>query len=339
VNSKARAVAAANHGLLTRAQALDAGVSPAHIRQMLTSGELVSVRHGVYALGEVWDELDEFSGRPGLRTRAAVRTMRRAWVASHDSSAHLQRLPILNPPEPRVHITRPGFTGAWTKNGVKHHLARFSQDQVVEVDDLRMLDLARTAVDIAREHGTPYGEIACDSVLRRGVSRAALEGALAAMEHWPYVVRAREAVAFADPGAESIVETLGRLLVAHLGVDDMETQFPVMLDDGRVLRGDIRVGCHLFEVHGKIKYLPVEQGGLAERPPTEVLWAEKKRERQLHKQGLGTSSIIYEDYWLPRRQVLARMRSEYDDTVARFGSRLPEHLVRNARELRGRRRA
>ncbi len=31
------------------------------------------------------------------------------------------------------------------------------------------------------------------------------------------------------------------------------------------------------------------------------------------------------------------MRSEYEDTVARFGSRLPEHLVRNARELRGRR--
>ena len=126
--------------------------------------------------------------------------------------------------------------------GVKHHLARFAQDQVVEVDDLRLLDLARTAVDIAREHGTPYGEIACDSVLRRGVSRAALEAALAAMEHWPYVVRARDAVAFADPGAESVVETLGRLLVACLGVDDMETQFPVMLDDGRVLRGDIRAG-------------------------------------------------------------------------------------------------
>jgi hypothetical protein len=337
VNVKARAVAAANHGLLTRAQALDAGLSPAFIRQLLTSGELVSVRHGVYALGDVWAELDDYSGRPALRARAAVRTMRREWVASHDSSAHLQRLEILNPPEPHVHVTRPGFTGAWTKNGVKHHLARFSPDQVVEVDDLRLLDLARTAVDIAREHGTPYGEIACDSAMRRGVPRAELEAALSVMDHWPYVIGARDAVAFADPGAESVVETMGRLLVACLGLDDMETQFPVLVDDGRVLRGDIRVGCHIFEVHGKTKYLPVEQGGLAQRPPTEVLWGERKRERLLHLEGLGTSSIIYEDYWLPRRQVLARMRSEYDDTVARFGTQLPEHLVRNAKVLRGRR--
>ena len=337
MNAKARAIAAANHGLLTRAQLLDAGVSPAHIRHMLTSGELVSVRHGVYALGEVWAELDEFSGRPLLRARAAVRTMHRDWVASHDSAAHVHRLPILNPPEPHVHITRPGFTGAWTKNGVKHHLARFSQDQVVEIDDLRALDLARTAVDIAREHGTPYGEIACDSVLHRGVPRAALEAALGVMEHWPHVIRARDAVAFADAGAESLVETLGRILVAALGVGEVETQFPFRVDDGRIRWGDIRVGCHIFEVHGKSKYVPADEGGLATRPITEVVWGEKKREREAHRQGLGMSMIIFEDYWAPRGPVLARMRSEYDDTVARFGTRLPEHLVRNAQELRGRR--
>ncbi len=82
-------------------------------------------------------------------------------------------------------------------------------------------------MDIAREHGTPYGEIACDSAMRRGVSRSALEAAVAVMDYWPYVVRTRQAVAFADPGAESIVETLGRMLAACLGVADMETQFPV----------------------------------------------------------------------------------------------------------------
>ena len=55
---------------------------------------------------------------------------------------------------------------------MKHHLARFAQDQVVEVNGLRVLDLARTAVDIAREHGTPYGEIACDSAMRGGQPRS-----------------------------------------------------------------------------------------------------------------------------------------------------------------------
>ena len=145
-------------------------------------------------------------------------------------------------------------------------------------------------------------------------------------------------MAFADAGAESLVETVGRILVACLGYDDIETQFPAQLEDGRVVWGDIRVGCHLFECDGKSKYVPVERGGLAKRRPEDVLWDEKKRERALHRVGLGTSRIIFEDYWNPQRSaVIARMRAEYEDTVARFGSRLPEHLVRNARELRGRR--
>jgi Transcriptional regulator, AbiEi antitoxin len=337
MNAKAQAVMAANHGLITRAQALDSGLASAEIRHLLRIGVLILVRRGVYADADVWNALDVHVGRPRLQTRAALATMRRGWVASHDSAAHELELAILNPPDPHVHITRPGTTGAWTKFRVKHHLARFTDDQVVHVNGLRALDMARTAVDIAREHGTPYGEIACDSAMRRGVTRSALEAAVAPMTYWPYSRRARAAVEFADPRAESVLETLGRLLVRASGLGDVDLQFPVALEDGRVVWGDIRVGCHIFEAHGKVKYLPAARGGLADRPITEIVWDEKKRERMLHRQGLGTSSILFEDYWNPdRRSVLARMRAEYDDTVARFGSALPEHLARNAREIRAR---
>ncbi|WP_028651532.1 type IV toxin-antitoxin system AbiEi family antitoxin domain-containing protein [Nocardioides halotolerans] len=336
-NAKARAIMAANHGLITRTQALDAGLSPLDIRHLLHAGILVVVRRGVYADAEIWNALDEHVGRPRLQTRAALATMRRAWVVSHDSAAHEHGLEVLRPPDPHVHITRPGTTGAWTKFGVKHHLARFRDEQVVEASELRVLDLARTAVDIAREHGTPYGEVACDSAMRMGVTRAALEEAVAPMTYWPYSRAARAAVDFADPRAESLLETLARILVKALSVGDVDLQFPVEVDDGRVIWGDIRVGRHIFEAHGKIKYLPPSLGGVAHRAAAEVVWDEKKRERKLHRQGLGTSSILFEDYWNPRRnEVLARMRAEYDDTVARFGTELPEHLVRNARELRSR---
>jgi hypothetical protein len=174
--------------------------------------------------------------------------------------------------------------------------------------------------------------------MRKGVSRAALEQVLERMVNWPHVRRARSAVDFADPGAESLVETLGRLLVRELGLDGpIETQFPAQLRD-RVRWGDIRVGCHLFECDGRSKLVPTAEGGFATKPLMEVLWDEKKRERELHCEGLGTSRIIYEDYWNPdRKAVLARMRAEYDETVARFGTRLPERLERNARQLRGRR--
>ena len=155
---------------------------------------------------------------------------------------------------------------------------------------MQVLDLARTAVDIAREHGEPYGEIACDAVLRRGVPRKELEQAVLAMTSWPYVTRTRRAVDFADPGAATLAETLGRLLVAELGLGEVDTQFPIELEDDRVVWADMRIGRHLFEVDGKVKYTPVEAGGVATRPLTEVIWEEKKRERLIRRQGLGCLS-------------------------------------------------
>jgi hypothetical protein len=340
---KARMVMAANHGLITRSQALDAGLSPLDIAHLVRVGDLVILRRSVYADGELWRSLDEFRGRHRLRTRAALKTMRRSYVISHDSAGHEHELELLLPPDPHVHITRPGFTAAWTEYGVKHHLAPFREEQVLHVNGLPVLDIARTAVDIAREHGSPYGEVACDSALRKGVSRAALEAAVEPMTNWPHVTRTRAAVAFADPRSGSVVETLARELVyelrAMLGLAlQVELQFPVPLLSGRVAWCDIVLGCHDFEVDGKTKYVPVEQGGLAERPAYEVVWAEKKRERDLHDLRLGTSRIFFEDYWPPQRATaLKRMRAEYLDTAARFGDVLPEYLVRKARELRGER--
>ena len=67
----------------------------------------------------------------------------------------------------------------------------------------------------------------------------ALEEAVEAMTSWSYVVRIRHAVGFADPGAANLAETLGRMLVAELGIGDIDTQFPLELSDGRVAWGDI----------------------------------------------------------------------------------------------------
>jgi putative AbiEi antitoxin of type IV toxin-antitoxin system len=338
---KARMTMAANGGLLTRSQALDAGLSPGTIRHLVRTGALVILRRGVYADGELWRSLDPYRGQHQLRTRAALKTMRRGWVVSHDSAGHEHELDLLLPPEPHVHITRPGFTTAWTEYGVKHHLARFQEEQVVQLNGLQVLDIPRTAVDIAREHGRPYGEVACDSAMRMGVSRAALEAALEPMRSWPHVTRAREAVAFADPRAASVAESLGRELVeelmTRLGITArLELQFPVPLRTGKVAWCDILLGCHDFEPDGHIKYIPVEEGGLADKPAHEVLWAEKKRERDLHQLRIGTSRIFWEDYWPPQRAVaLKRMADEYEETRSRFGEVLPEYLVRKARELRG----
>ncbi|WP_372733903.1 hypothetical protein [Nocardioides sp.] len=338
MNIRARATLAANHGLITRPQLMDAGVSTASIKNLIRRRALVIVRRGVYADGEMWDSLPSARERHRLRTRAATIHMRRDFVLSHDSAAYELGLEILEPPRPLVHVTRFGVTGAWTRHGIKHHLAPFGREQKVALGDLQALDLARTAVDLAREHGQPYGEIACDAALRLGVSRRALEDAVTAMASWPFVTRSRLAVDFAQPGAANVAETMGRLLVAELGLGEIDTQFPVEIDDGRVVWGDLRVGCHIFEVDGKVKYTPVEAGGVATSPITEVVWEERKRERAIRREGLGVSRIIYADFWEPQRTAaLIRLREEYDDTAARYGTDLPERLSRNAARLRDRR--
>lgn len=321
-------------GVLSRNQLLDLGVSPGEIRRLVRQDRWLAVRRGVYTTAEIWGALDEYVGRPRLRARAAILQMRRAWVLSHDSSAHEQGMSVLTPREPFVHVTRPGFTNAWTENGVKHHLARFAEKQVVTIDGRRMLDLARTGVDIARERGFQHGLVACDSAMRMGVTRAQLLVAVEPMENWPGSRAARSCVRFADPGAESVHESLGRDLVLEAALGIPETQFPVRTSEG-VKWCDIRVGNHVIETDGKTKVVAVADGGVATRSARDVLWDERKRERLVRDRRLVVTRVYWEDYWGDRRKAaIRRLQADHADAVAQYGAVLDAELAREAEEIR-----
>lgn len=342
MNPKVLAAIAANGGLITRAQALDLGASPGEIRAALhhrRRGEAVPhwmvLRRGVYTTSEIWDALDEYVGRPLLLARAAGLAARRGWVLSHDSSCHLQGIPVLRPETPLVHLTRPGWTNAWTEYGVKHHLARFHPDQVVEVDGTKALDLARTAVDMGREHGFRHGLVACDAVMRRGVTRAELDAVVEAMACWPGRRAAVRAIALADPGAETVLETLARELVLEADIGEPTTQFPVQTERG-VAWCDIVVGNHVVEADGEVKYTAVEHGGLS-TDPRQTVFDEKLRERAVTDRGLVVTRVVREDHWGRRRaEAIARLRRDHAESVDRFGPDLSAELVREAAEIRSR---
>lgn len=328
------ATLASGEGLITRAQALDLGLSPLRIRHLLAQKEWVALRRGVYADGATWRALDPWRAQPLMRARAATLTMTRSWVLSHDSAAHALGLDILAPQHPFVHITRPGFTGAWTKAGVKHHLARFRPEQAVEASGLPTLEVARTVCDLAREHGLQAGTVAVDAALRGGVTRGAMRAAAEVMVSWPGKTAVDAAIDLGDPGAESVAETLGRELVAELALGTPETKFPVRTQSG-VFWCDLRVGNHIFEVDGRAKYRPVEQGGLAVVPGDQVLWDEKQRQREICAEGLGMSRIVWADFWGERRELAKkRLRAEVEVTRSRFGPDLSERLATSAVEIR-----
>lgn len=324
----------ANSGLITYSRALDLGLSPGEVRRFRRTGEWVSVRRGVYTSRELWESLDEWRGRPRLIARAVVLTMRRQWVLSHTSAADELGLATLRPPVPLTHITRPGWTNAWTENQVAHHLARFSPDQVVEINGVRVLDAARTAVDIARRYGERHGIVACDSARRAGVPKTELVAAYTPMEQWPGVRAAYTSVGLSDPRAENPHESLGRHLVLEAGIGEPDPQFPIRTADG-IKWCDIRVGNHIIETDGKIKYVAVADGGVADRPASEVIWEEKKRQRLVADRGTVVSRVIWEDYWGSRRQqAIQRLQADNAEAVRRFGRDLAPELAREAEEIR-----
>jgi hypothetical protein len=149
-------------------------------------------------------------------------------------------------------IVRRGVVGTHQRYGVKHHLAPYRDDQVVEANGYRCLGPARTALDITREHGNPAGLSAVDSARRAGITLDELWRAEQGMRSWPGVTKVREAIELSDPGADKPGETLARELVTELGFGRPQTQFGLAAD-GRTAWCDLRLGRHMFEFDGRTK--------------------------------------------------------------------------------------
>jgi hypothetical protein len=312
---------ARHDNLLTRAEAVAAGCSPTQVDEWVRRGAWTVVRRGVYALPSFWETLDD-AGRRLQESRAVSLAMRRHHVRSHESAALELGMQILHPSPWLVHVTRPGIRGSRTEHGVKHHKAPFRPEQVITTGRWTYLDPARTAADIAREHGLTHGVVAFDAAYRLGATKADLDRAIEPMRHWRAAGVVRSAAGLAHPWAETIAESLGRLLVVELGFGTPEPQLGLRAG-GREAWCDLRLGRHVFEVDGRVTYDPVGHGGYGgyASDPREALWAEKQRQDFVTGFKLGVSRIVWADFW-GRRRDLARERltREYLDTVRRFGT-------------------
>lgn len=312
----ARSLIDAQHGLITAVQAKERGLASADIERLVDSGAWLRVRRGVYVEADAWQGLDPYRDQPLMRVRAAQLTLWSSFVFSHDSAALVHGMGVPDAARALVHVTRPKVHGDRVRAGVKHHLAPYSPVQVTEKAGLKVLDIPRTALDMAREHGVMAGVAACDQALRRGATRAQLRQAMDAMHCWPGSRVMRTCVDLADPGSESYLESEARVLVSGLGIGRPETQFG-LTDGRRTVWCDLRVGRHVFEVDGRLKYEPDNPGEL---DPREVLWREKQRQDFIASFRLGVSRITHHDCHAGRREAERRLLREYAETCDRFGT-------------------
>jgi hypothetical protein len=275
----------------------------------------------VYADRDTWSALDDWTEKPSGRDWAAHLTMNRQHVMSHDSAGRAYGMSLLGRSTPLVHVTRPGVGGSRTEHGVKHHLSQGLPWRSSFANGLPVTPLARTALDIAREHGLWSGVAATDSALRRGATVDDFARHLGPMRQWPYITVSRTCLALGDPGAENAGESMARLLVLEVVGGDVRTQFPVQLPHGRVVWVDLIVGNHVVEFDGRLKY--ARDGADAGA----ALWEEKERQRLICAEHLGVSRLIWSDFWgSARAAARKRLDSEIAITRERFGHTRPAHL-------------
>lgn len=211
------ALATSQGGVFLRKQALACGYSSKEIEWAHRRGTWVRVRYGAYADAGACEQQDEL-GEYEMRARAVMLALDEPYVLSHNSAAALLDLPVWGTDLTVVHVTRLHFAGGRSEAGVKHHLAGCPYALRTTVSGVLVTCLERTAVDVAREYGFEAGVVVTDAVLRAGGSRELLQQLLGQMTQWPGTRTAAAAVAAADGDAESVGESLARLLIARSGL-------------------------------------------------------------------------------------------------------------------------
>lgn len=305
------AVAEPQAGAFTRQQALRAGFTSAEVRWLLRHG-WHDVRRGVYTDAQRYGELDE-AGQHLVRGSAQILAMVGAPAISHESAGVVLGLPVLTVPTRPLLTRAPRFDGessasSWLK------LAALDVDDLVEVSGVDVTAPGRLVADVARANGFLAGVVTADAALRAGLSRAELRAAVQRTRLWPGGRAALAVERFADPRAESALESVGRVRMHEIGMPAGTPQLLVVRWGRVVARVDH--GWEDLRVIG-------EADGLVKYTDPEVLREEKRRELVLEDCGLG----IFRYGWDDAMHHPQRIRERYERAVLRAPDRLAEGVV------------
>jgi hypothetical protein len=205
-----------------------------------------------------------------------------AAVLSHATAAVFHELPLWNGMLDRVCVTRrSGGHGRSTRN-LRVRLAPLADDEVIELDGLRLTTLERTALDLARSLPYERAVAVLDAALHRGADRSLMADSLELASGRTGVGTARAALLFADGRAESVAESISRIRLHEAGVPAPELQVNVFDGDGFwVARSDfgwLALGV-LGEFDGKVKYRGSQE------QVADAVMREKHREEKLEELG------------------------------------------------------
>lgn len=205
-------------------------------------------------------------------------------VASATSAARIFGMDLLGRPAPEpVLLTSTALVKGAHRNGYLLRSAALPAHHRSTRHGVPVTSAARTVVDLARTRPFAEGVVVADSALRKGlVSNEELASMIDDCATWSGIVQARRVVDFADPLAESALESLSRVAIHEQNLPAPRTQVPLGDAHGPRCRvdfswEDLRV---VGEADGLYKYEPDGR-----RTTREIVRAEKRREEWLADTG------------------------------------------------------
>ncbi len=286
---------------LLRRTALAAGHTDEEIRRLYLRCGWRRLGHGAYLPDDAYRELDAVA-RHRLLIDTTAPTLAPDALIGHQSAAVVYGWPLWQVALDRVHVTRNRRNGGRIKQATKVHCAPV--DELVEVDGLSLTTPARTVVDIARTVSFEQAVVTGDAALREcGIDGDELVAELERAKYRRGIAAARRAVEFLHPYSESVGESRSRVMIRREGLPTPLSQVDIHAADGRFLG---RVDFYypdlgvVGEFDGRAKYGALLAPG---QDPTEVLFAEKRREDGLRAAGSRWCAGYGTNYPAPNRPV------------------------------------
>lgn len=284
-----------------------AGVTAAQFRSLTRSGELVRVRHGVYATRAALESADA-DPRQGhaLRVAAARAAVGRQAVASHQSAALLHGIDLLRDPgDGTVSLTRPpGQNHGQQLEGIHMYSAQLPETHVTTLYGVRVTTATRTVVDLARSMPFMDSVVVADSALRLGkTTDFGLAHTLRSCAHWPGINQARRVNNFSSQDAESVLESCARVVFAEAGLP------------APVLQAAIATANAEFIARVDFCWPPrrviAEADGMAKYDDPRRAREQIMRDIRLRDAGYKVIHFTWDDLFRARERVIARIRTAF----------------------------
>ena len=213
-------------------EARAAGLTKRQLARLLARGELVRIGRGLYGPLDASSMLSQ-----SVQHRASLSST--ALVAAHTTAAAIHGLRTPRSDDRLFFVCdRTMRHPDYLESGLVILPAKVGDADITVIDGLRVTTLERTALDLARGCTLEYALVPIDHALTLGATRQSLQACRARMKGWPGTRVLDQALAVANPLAESALESMSRGSILRAGLPSPDLQRTIVGNSSTSWRAD-----------------------------------------------------------------------------------------------------